>query len=358
MTGSIEILPYALPLAQDYRWARGVQRERRGLLVRVAAWDVEGWGEAAPPIHLDTDPAALAAEARSLVGGLPVEAEDFLDMLDGRDVPPRLRCGIASAWMSARAAASGLPLAGLIAPGRPAATEVPVNGLVTELAPEDAAARAAQLVAAGYRTLKVKCWADRAADLARVAAVRGAAPAAKLRLDANEAWDPAWALEHVHALWRYDIEYVEQPIPSSRPLAEIAAFRRASPVRVALDESATDPASLERILALRAADVVILKTQRAGGPDRAGAMIRLAAEAGVQVTVTVSLESAIGTAVALHVASTLPAPLPDCGIPMGRFLAEDLGPMPPVEAGAVMRVPRRGGLGLVPDPAALARLRG
>ena len=90
MTGSIEILPYALPLAQDYRWARGVQRERRGLLVRVAAWDVEGWGEAAPPIHLDTDPAALAAEARALVGGLPVEAEDFLDMLDGRDVPPRL----------------------------------------------------------------------------------------------------------------------------------------------------------------------------------------------------------------------------------------------------------------------------
>ncbi|WP_137181881.1 mandelate racemase/muconate lactonizing enzyme family protein [Roseomonas sp. AR75] len=358
MSGAIEILPYALRLAQEYRWAKGVQRERRGLLVRIATWGQEGWGESAPPIHLDTDPVALAAELRAQVTGIEPEREDFLAALDERGVPARLRCGVAAAWMSARAAAQRVPLSALIAPDAHAAREVPVNGLVTEKTPEEAAARAAVLVSQGYRTLKVKCWEDRAADLSRVAAIRAAAPDAKLRLDANESWDPAWALEHLRALWRHDIDYVEQPIPSSRPLPEIAAFRRASPIRVALDESATDPASLERILALQAADVIILKTQRAGGPDRAGAMIRAAVEAGVQVTVTVSLESAIGTAVALHVASTLPQPLPDCGIPMGRFLAEDLGPMPPVEPGAVMRVPRAGGLGLEPDRDALARLRG
>lgn len=346
---SIEIRPYRLPLAQDYRWAKGVQNERRGLLVRVEAFGQEGFGESAPPIHLDTDPEALAEEARGLVAGLSPEAEDFPAELDARKVPARIRCGLAAAWMSARAAAQGRPLAALVSPGAEVAWEVPVNGLVTERTPEEAAARAAALVAEGYRTLKVKCWADRAADLARVAAVRAAAPGAKLRLDANEAWDPAWAAEHLRALWKYDIEYVEQPIPSSRPLAEIALFRRGSPIPIALDESATGPASLERIIALKAADAIILKTQRAGGPDRAGAMIRRAVEAGLGVTVTVSLESAIGTAVALHVAAVLPAPLPDCGIPMGRFLAEDLGPMPKVEPGAVMRVPRGGGLGLRPS---------
>lgn len=346
---TIEVRPYRLQLAQEYRWAKGVQRERRGLLVRVEAFGQEGFGESAPPIHLDTDPDLLAEEARALVAGLPVEADDFLVQLDGRKVPARIRCGIAAAWMSARAAAQGLPLAALVSPGNAVAWDVPVNGLVTEKTPEEAAARAAALVAEGYRTLKVKCWEDRAADLARVAAIRAAAPGAKLRLDANEAWDPAWAMEHLRSLWKFDIEYVEQPIPSSRPLAEIALFRRTSPIRFALDESATGLASLERIIALKAADHIILKTQRAGGPDKAGAMIRRATEAGLGVTVTVSLESAIGTAVALHVAATLPAPLPDCGIPMGRFLAEDLGPMPQVEKGAVMRVPRGGGLGLRPD---------
>jgi o-succinylbenzoate synthase len=355
MSGLVEVLPYALKLAQEYRWAKGVQTARRGLLVRVAAWGAEGFGESAPPIHFDTDPRAMAEEARALLAGLPVEADDFLARLDARGVPARTRCGIAAAWMAARAAAAGQPLGALI--GSAPAALVPVNGLVTEKTPGQAAARAAQLAAEGYRTIKVKCWEDRASDLARVAAIRAAAPQAKLRLDANEAWHEDWALAHVRELARFGIDYVEQPVPSSRPLAEIAAFRRLSPVRVALDESATDEASVRAILAAGAADVVILKTQRAGGPDRARAIIAACAEAGVQVTVTVSLESAIGTAVALHVASTLPSPIPDCGIPMGRFLAEDLGPMPPVEAGAMMRVPPGPGLGLAPFAGALARLR-
>lgn len=353
MSGRIDILPYALRLAQEYRWAKGVQTERRGLLVRVEAWGAEGFGESAPPIHFATDAAEMAEAARALVEKLPVEADDFLAQLDACLVPARTRCGIAAAWMSARAAAAGQPLGALI--GDNPAVVVPVNGLVTEKTPEDAAARAAALMAQGYRTLKIKCWADRASDVARVAAIRAAAPSAKLRLDANEAWHQDWALAHVRDLARYDIDYVEQPIPSACPMDAIAAFRRASPVRTALDESATDEASVRAILAAGAADVVILKTQRAGGPDRARAIIAACAEQGVQVTVTVSLESAIGTAVALHVASTLPGPIPDCGIPMGRFLAEDLGPMPPVEAGAIMRVPPGAGLGLRPSAETLAR---
>jgi o-succinylbenzoate synthase len=349
VAGRIEIAPFVLPLAQEYRWAKGVQTERRGLIARVEAWGAEGFGECAPAIHLDTVPAALAEEARALVAGLQVEADDFLAQLDACQPPDRLRCGIAAAWLSARAASQHMSLAALLADGATPAEVVPVNGLVTEKLPEEAAARAAALVAEGYRTLKVKCWADRSADLARVAAIRAAAPRARIRLDANEAWEAGWALDHVRALARFDLDYVEQPIPSARPMEEIAAFRRASPVRVALDESATGPESLAAILAAGAADVIILKTQRAGGPDRARRMIRAAAEAGVQVTVTVSLESAIGTAVALHVAATLPQPLPDCGIPMGRFLAADLGSMPPVKPGAVMAVPHAApGLGLRP----------
>jgi o-succinylbenzoate synthase len=351
----IEVLPFRLPLATEYRWAKGVQTERRGLLVRVLAWGAEGFGECAPQIHLDTDPDRMAEEARALVAGLPPDAEDFLVRLDSRRPPSRLRCGIAAAWLSARAAAAGAPLGAFLA-GRPVPVAIPVNGLVTEKTPEDAALRAAALIAAGYRTIKVKCWDDRGADLARVAAIRAAAPGARLRLDANEAWHPDWSLAHLRELARFDLEYVEQPIPSSCGLSEIAAYRRESPVPVALDESATNPESLSAILAAGAADVIILKTQRAGGPDRAAEMIRRATDAGVRVTVTVSLESAIGTAVALHVASLLPDPLPDCGLAMGRFLAEDLAePMPIVRAR--MGVPPGAGLGVAPLPDALHKLR-
>jgi L-alanine-DL-glutamate epimerase-like enolase superfamily enzyme len=280
----------------------------------------------------------------------------LLARLDARAPDPRFRCGIAAAWLAARAAAAGQPLGAFLA-GHDVPARIPLNGLVTEKTPEEAAVRAAALVAQGFRTLKVKCWDDRAADVARVGAIRAAAPQAALRLDANESWHPDWSLEHIRDLARFGLDYVEQPIPSWCSLEQLAAFRRASPVRVALDESVTDADSLCAILAAGAADVIILKTQRAGGPDRAREMIRRSAEAGLQVTVTVSLESAIGTAVALHVASLLPEPLPDCGLAMGRFLAEDLGAMPAIEH-ATMPVPPGAGLGLAPAPGVLARLRG
>lgn len=344
----IETFPLRLPLAVEYRWAKGVQTERRGVLVRAVVNGAEGWGECAPPIHLDTDADTMAGEVAALAEGLDPEAESFLAALDGRRPDMRLRCGIAAAWLAAWAAAQGLPLSVLVAreAGLPApATVVPVNGLVTEKTPEEAGARAAALVTEGFRTLKVKCWADRAADLARVAAIRAAAPDAVLRLDANESWDPGWAMEHMAALAPYRIAYVEQPIPSARPLAEIAALRATSPIPFALDESTTDPESLSAIIAHRAADHVIIKTQRAGGPDRAARMIGLARAAGLGVTVTQSLESAVGVAVAAHVAAMLPRPVPDCGLAMGHFLARDVAATPPIRLGA-MAVPPGPGLGL------------
>jgi o-succinylbenzoate synthase len=344
----IETFPLRLPLATEYRWAKGVQTERRGVLVRAVIDGAEGWGECAPPIHLDTDPEAMAAEVRALVAGLDEQDDGFLATLDARAPHMRFRCGIASAWLSARAAARNLSLSTLVAQGAglpPPATTVPINGLVTEKTPGEAATRAAALVAEGFHTIKVKCWDDRKADLTRVAAIRAAAPDVVLRLDANESWNPAWVREHMAALAIHRIAYVEQPVPSTRPLAEIAAFRASSPIPVALDESTTDPDSLAAIIAHRAADHVILKTQRAGGPDRAARMIQVARAAGMGVTVTQSLESAVGVTVAAHVAAMLPKPIPDCGLAMGRFLARDVAISPPVLRGT-MDVPPGPGLGL------------
>lgn len=342
----IALHPYALPLAVPYRWAKGEQRERVGFLARCERDGAVGWGESAPPIHLKLDPHALVAAARRLLEGLDDRDPRFLAALDARDPDPRLRCAIATAWLAAGAAAAGVPLGRFVAgPHEPVAAVVPVNGLVTEALPDAAAARAAALVAQGHRTLKIKCTADRAGDRARVAAVRAAATAARLRLDANESWAPEWSLAHLADLAAFDIEYVEQPLPSDHGADAQAAYRRQSPIKVALDESATDLPAIAALLDAGAADVIILKPQRAGGPDRAKAIIDLCRARGVRVTVTVSLETAVGATAALHVASLLPAPLPDCGLAMGRFLARDVAAAPELEDGRMI-VPTVPGLGI------------
>jgi o-succinylbenzoate synthase len=340
----ISIHPYRLPLAVPYRWAKGEQRERVGLLVRCDVGGAVGWGEAAPAIHLPLDPADLAAQASRLIDGLDAASPDFLEHFDKRDPDPRLRCGISTAWLSARAAREGKSLGAFLS-ATPPASSVPVNGLVTEAAPEAAAERAEELMAQGFRTLKIKCTADRAGDLARVSAIRQAAPHARLRLDANESWPAEWSRAHLADLARFDIDYVEQPLPSRHGPDEQAAFTRASPVPVALDESATDLPAISALLDRKAADIVILKTQRAGGPDRAKAIIDLCRTRGVGVTVTVSLETGVGTTTGLHVASLLPEPLPDCGLAMGRFLARDVAEGPAIDKGR-MKVPTEPGLGI------------
>ncbi len=343
----MEFFPYSLPLRVPYRWAKGEQLERRGLLARVDLDGAVGWGEMAPPPHEDVDGSARVAEAAAVVDGLDPQAGDFLEQVDAREPYMRIRCAIATAWLSARAAREGKSLSSSLAlDGEAAAEVVPVNGLVTDGDADAAADTARRLAAEVHRTLKIKCSAARAEDLVRVAAIRDAAPDAILRLDANEAWHPDWAAAHLKDFAEFSIDYVEQPIPAGNTAA-LAAVRKASPIGIAADEAALDETAIRELLTAQAVDALILKPQRLGGPDKTLAIIRLAAAQGVRCTITNSLETAVGVTTALHIASLHGQPIPDCGFGTSRFFAEDVAP-PPAIVDGVMTVPTVPGLGVEP----------
>ena len=84
-------------------------------------------------------------------------------------------------------------------------------------------------------------------------AIRRAAPDAVLRLDANEAWHPDWAAEHLSDFADFGIDYVEQPIPAGDDAA-LAKVRRESVVPIAADEGALDADSIRALLAERGFD--------------------------------------------------------------------------------------------------------
>ena len=344
----MEFIPYDLPLRIPYRWAKGEQLTRGGLLSCCDLDGAVGWGEMAPPPHETVDGPARIAEAKAAVDGLDPRDEDFLDLLDARMPSDRIRCAIATAWLSARAANAGKSLSTYLTAGDEApASRVPVNGLVTDRDPQAAAEIARRLVAEGARTLKVKCGAARHEDLVRVRAIRRAAPDAILRLAANESWHPDWAAEHLSDFADFGIDYVEQPIPAGDDVA-LAKVRRESPVPIAADEGALDADSVRALLAADAVDALILKPQRLGGPDRCLEIIRLAAALGVRCTITNSLETAVGVTAALHIASLHPPPVPDCGFGTSRFFAVDVALPPPIINGH-MTVPTEPGLGVAPN---------
>jgi len=107
---TMDIRPYRLALQTPYRWSKGTQYHRSGLILRFAHDGQVGWGEAALPPHVDYPPDDFARECRALMAGLDPLADDFLTELDLRECPARLRCGMGAdvAGGASRPAAGGL----------------------------------------------------------------------------------------------------------------------------------------------------------------------------------------------------------------------------------------------------------
>jgi L-alanine-DL-glutamate epimerase-like enolase superfamily enzyme len=322
------LAPITLPLRSPLATGQGTVRVRRGWLV-VAGGDgpVSGYAEALPL------PGFCGSE----------EA---------------IRSGRAWARADRDARARGLSLAELFAAqlGTRPRSRVPVNALLRAETPDAVAAQARAARMAGHLAAKLKLHRGGGAlDLERVAAAReGLGSTPGLRVDANGCLDERAALRLARDLEPYHIEYLEQPVPGP-DVDALARIRRASPIPIAADEAASGASGLRRVIDLRAADVLVLKPAFLP-PDEAIEAVRLGREAGMGVVVTSALDGALGRAAALHLAAALPDPLPPCGLATGPLLADDLAKLPGPEGGS-LAVPRTPGLGVVPTPEALQRLR-
>jgi L-Ala-D/L-Glu epimerase len=318
-----EALHVAVPLKRPFETARGVIGVRNSWILRLVAVDgAEGLGEIAlDPIASAPDEEVIGRVVREMVGALG----------NGRR-PLRPHASIAPSI--ARAAMAGFDEALAALDRRAAAHRAPelrisvaVNATLDIETADQTAEDAARAVAGGFTCLKLKVGAEsREALVERVGAVRAAVgPWIALRLDANCSWDHTMAAEHLADLAAFDLEYVEQPLPAT-DLAGHAALRRNSPVPIALDESVGSEAEAADILVARAADFLVLKPARVGGPE---AVRRIAAEAaavGVPVVLSTFFETGVGTSAAVRAAADLPSVGPERahGLATAGLLVHDL----------------------------------
>jgi L-alanine-DL-glutamate epimerase-like enolase superfamily enzyme len=198
-----------------------------------------------------------------------------------------------------------------------------VNGTIGFGGPAAGAEAALQAIEAGFTTLKLKVGAERETlDLvARVRAIRTAVgPDIRLRLDVNGAWDLPTAEERLEAVARFAIEYAEQPLPADDG-AGAAELRRRVEVPIAADEAAASIVAVRRLLAEGAADVLVVKPARVGGPVAVAEIAAAAAGHGVPVVVSTLFETGIGISAALRASMGLPSVL---GSPFAAPLAHGL----------------------------------
>jgi len=156
------------------------------------------------------------------------------------------------------------------------------------------------LEAEQYPMLKVKVGSP--LDRVNMEALRSAAPTKTVRVDGNEGWKtPDEALRNIEWLAKDpNIEFIEQPMPSSTPPKDWQWLKARSPLPIMADESCISIADIPMLAdCFNAVNVKLCKT---GGPSTAFALLSAARKAGLKTMIGCMIESSVLISAAAHLA--------------------------------------------------------
>jgi o-succinylbenzoate synthase len=346
----VEVIPYALPFRVPYVTARGRLDRREMVLLRLRSEDgLVGLGEAVP---LSLRGGANLAQ---VVGELERLAErDSLDEATLRDDALSLsapaRCAALTALLDLRGRTAATEGSGM----RSEVTPVECNATLVTGEPAAVAAEAARWAEDGFDTFKLKLGTND--DFGQVFAVREAVgPRARIRVDANAAWDIETAKQTLKALEPLEVELAEQPVATLEEAAEVATW---TSIPIAADESVESRADAERAVTMKACSLTGIKLSKVGGPEAAIEIAEV-----LPSYITSALDGPVGIAAAAQVAQTLRevAGEDDPGLAHGlatqRLFSSTIASVECELRDGMLYPPAGSGLGVEIDEAALAAHR-
>ncbi len=204
----------------------------------------------------------------------------------------------------------------------------------------------------GYARIKIKIKPGR--DLADAQAVRKAFPNLRLQVDANSAYTLETALS-LRPLDDLDLLLIEQPLSED----DIWDHSRLQPLLrtpLCLDESILSARHARQALEMGACRIINIKAGRVGGLSQGVAIHDLCRAQGVPVWCGGMLETGVGRAANLALASLPGFTLPADISATNRYYAEDITEQRfTLNPDSTITVPTTPGLGISLNPAALGR---
>lgn len=343
----------SLRLREPFRISSGVTRERRILLLALDLGGVDGVAECvvgeAPNYSYETlATARWAIEAHlgpALLGERfdhPREVAPFLDRVarGHRMAKAALEMAVWEGFARSR----GEPLRTVLGGEKdrvPAGVSIGIQPDTDTLLD-----RIRGYLDQGYRRVKLKIAPG--LDAPVLEAVRGAFPDTALTVDANAAYTRE-DLGRLAELDRFGLVLVEQPFPEDALLLH-ARLQERMDTAVCLDESITTPERCREALELGAGRIINVKPGRLGGHGPSLEVHDLCAAAGVPVWCGGMLESGIGRAHNVALASLPNMRLPNDTSASERYWERDVV-VPPfrLDADGMVPVPTGPGLGVELD---------
>jgi len=289
MGRQLEINVESWPIAGTFTISRGAKTEALVVTATIREGGVRGRGECVPYAHYGESVESVVATIREMEGAV----RDGLtaDLLRQRLSAGAARNALDCALLDFEAKKRGADIAGILdlAPLHPVVTAYTLS-----LSTPGKMAVAAQQ-AADRPILKLKLGGDGDAD--RIAAVRDAAPHARLIVDANESWTVANFEANTAACAAAGVELIEQPLPAGDD-ALLTAMSR--PIPICADESVHIAADVDALAGRY--DAVNIKLDKAGGLTEALDLLQAAEARRIKIMVGCMVGTSLAMAPALVLA--------------------------------------------------------
>jgi len=284
--------------------SRGTTAQTTNIWVKIAQDGIQGWGEASPfslGNHCQATEMlqiALQKVAPQLTKFHPLQRQQIFQLLESSQIPSSAEAAIDIALLDWLGKYVKLPIWQLW--GLDCDRIVPTSVTIGINTPEKAQARVKDwLQFADIRVLKVKLGSTDGieADKAMLLAVKAAAPAQELFVDANGGWSSDDAATMCNWLANLGVKYVEQPLARGEE-NKLADLKMRSPLPIFVDESCMTSADIP--LLANSIDGINIKLMKAGGLSEVMRMVHTARACGLQVMFGCYSDSTLANTAAAH----------------------------------------------------------
>lgn len=347
----VELRVIELPLVRPFRTSFGTQLNRELLLIKMTTHEgVEGWAECvamSEPLYSPEYTFACQDVIErfflpKLFAQGDVLAEEIATLLKPFLGHQMSKAAVETALLDAQLKLEGRSFGSYLGSARGAVdcgVSVGIASSIDALVEE-----VSQYVGEGYRRIKLKIepgW-----DIEPVRTIREMWPNIPLQVDANQAYTRS-DFDLLKKLDPYNLLLIEQPLDEHDVLGH-AALAKEIVTPICLDESITSLESARDALALKATTIINIKPGRVGGYLESVRIHDLCVENNIQVWCGGMLETGIGRAANVALASLPGFTLPGDTSASARYFKRDITD-PFVMIEGQLRVPTKPGIGVAID---------
>jgi L-alanine-DL-glutamate epimerase-like enolase superfamily enzyme len=280
----LEAAEQSWPMDKPFRTARGARDAAHVIVVRLIDDQHTGWGESVPAARYGESIASVLAQLQQpdLANVPNFNREKLQELLPAGSARNALDCALWD-WEAKSSNKRVWELANL-----PIVSSIETSFTISLDTPDEMAA--VTRAHSDAPLLKLKLGGDEL-DLKRVQAVRTAAPAARLIVDANESWTPPHYRALAPALQHLGVELIEQPFPAD---ADEILEHLDHPVPVCADESCRTTADLPRLT--NRYEAVNIKLDKTGGLTEALLLNQCARQQGFKIFLGCMAGTSLGIA--------------------------------------------------------------